>query len=35
MSKSSSKQKLEVLKSWRPISLKDIKMSFKNNTNKK
>jgi hypothetical protein len=30
MSKSSSKQKLEVLKAWRPISLKDIKVALKN-----
>lgn len=30
MSKSSSKQKLENLKTWRPISLKDIKNTLKN-----
>jgi len=35
MSKSSSLQKLEVLKSWRPISLKDLTTYFKNNKNKK
>jgi hypothetical protein len=30
MSKSSSKHKLEILKSWKPISLKDIKVALKN-----
>lgn len=30
MSKSSSKRKLEILKFWKPISLKDIKIEFKN-----
>ncbi len=35
MSKSSSLQKLEVLKSWKPVAFKDMKISFKINKNKK
>jgi hypothetical protein len=30
MSKSSSKQKLEILNSWRPISFREIKNTLKN-----